>query len=217
MELNRAWLLKMFVLFLAGFVWALTPTISVRAEPADNEALINVALMGDVKTVQALLEKGADVNHQSKDGFTALSWASRVGGAAVVQILLENGAQVDLQDKDGWTALMMASREGHAAVVQALVEKGANVDLQMKDGVTALMTASQKGHKAIVRMLLAHGADLNIQNNNGNTALALTKTQAIAQLLKEAETSSVRAEPGDNEALINAAFEGDVKTCLVFS
>ena len=51
------------------------------------------------------LEKGASVDIQNKDGFTALILASRNWHREVVGKLLEKGASVDIQDKDGFTAL----------------------------------------------------------------------------------------------------------------
>ena len=47
----------------------------------------------DVEMIQALLDKGADVNLRSKDGATALSWASKKGNTATVALLKRAGAK----------------------------------------------------------------------------------------------------------------------------
>ena len=44
---------------------------------------------GYVDIVKILLEKGAEINKQDQDGWTALHWASDEGHQAVVDILLE--------------------------------------------------------------------------------------------------------------------------------
>jgi len=47
----------------------------------------------DVDMIQALLDKGADVNIKSKNGATALSWASKKGNTATVALLKKAGAK----------------------------------------------------------------------------------------------------------------------------
>ncbi|MRR17552.1 MAG: hypothetical protein EG826_13960, partial [Deltaproteobacteria bacterium] len=68
------------------------------------------------KTIQALLENGADVNVQDeswlKTGRTPLMYAVLRGDAAVVQALLAKGARKDLKNKDGDTALSLARKKG---------------------------------------------------------------------------------------------------------
>jgi ankyrin repeat protein len=43
--------------------------------------------------IQALLDKGADLNIKAKDGATALSWASKKGNTATVALLKKAGAK----------------------------------------------------------------------------------------------------------------------------
>jgi ankyrin repeat protein len=59
-----------------------------------------------------LLEHGADVMAQNKDGETPLHLASREDKGEVIHMLLEHGAHVMAQNKDGDTPLHLASREG---------------------------------------------------------------------------------------------------------
>lgn len=106
---------------------------------------------GHEKTVQMLLNRGADI-HAKGDGpggrggdhcyfysdQTALMYAARNGEAAVVRLLLFSGADVNTKgysDRDG---------DDHT------------------HGQTALMYAVRNGHGAVVRILLSHGADVNV-------------------------------------------------------
>jgi len=61
---------------------------------------------GHSEIVQILLVKGAKVDLQKKDGWSALISASQNGHSDVVKILLASEAQVDLRREDGWSALM---------------------------------------------------------------------------------------------------------------
>ena len=58
--------------------------------------------------VQALLAEGAEINHQAKNGVTALIIASYHGRWVVVRALLAKGAIVDLRENRGGTALKHA-------------------------------------------------------------------------------------------------------------
>jgi ankyrin repeat protein len=47
----------------------------------------------NVAIIQALLDKGANVNLKAKDGSTALSWALKKGNTATVALLKKAGAK----------------------------------------------------------------------------------------------------------------------------
>ena len=58
--------------------------------------------------MQALLARGAEIDHQDKNSATALFMASLMGHEEVVQALLAKGANVNLRVNDGATALKHA-------------------------------------------------------------------------------------------------------------
>eukprot|EP00803_Ostreobium_quekettii_P009767 evm.model.scf_320.3 EVM.evm.TU.scf_320.3 scf_320:40065-41314(+) len=53
-------------------------------------------MKGRVEVIEALLALGADVNHLTRAGATALSQAARYGREAVCRRLLDCGATVDV-------------------------------------------------------------------------------------------------------------------------
>ncbi|MCI5146631.1 MAG: ankyrin repeat domain-containing protein, partial [Candidatus Electrothrix sp. AR3] len=108
---------------------------------------------GNTAAVQALVEKGADLNAQNSYGDTPLMIAARYGYIDIIQVLLNKGADVDTKNKSDWTALMLAARYNHADIVQALLDKGADIDLKNKDGWTALSLAEKKGHNDVLQVL----------------------------------------------------------------
>jgi hypothetical protein len=139
------------------------------------------------KKIQELIDEGADVNAEDKDGFTALMIATHEGKLEVFYKLYRLGAKVDAKSKDGITALMVASTKGNEDIVEYLCnnERDPDVNAKSKDGYTALMFACEKGNLKIVRELLTSGADPRLKNKKGISAYFLAKKPAIIQLLSE--------------------------------
>jgi len=75
-----------------------------------------------VEVVQLLLERGTDVNAQTKHGGTSLSVASLYGHLDVVRVLLEHGADVHIRDRNNLTPFQVATCKGHTEVAKLLLE-----------------------------------------------------------------------------------------------
>lgn len=112
-------------------------------------ALIRAADRGHTEIVQLLLEAGAKVNVQDKDG--------PVSGPArwLARALL---AGEDTKTKRGDTALIVAAGRGHVDIVRILLDAGAKVNAKNRDGTTALMAAERWGNTEIIEMLKQAGA-----------------------------------------------------------
>lgn len=84
--------------------------------------LTEAAKAGNASAVRELLESGADVNQQDKNGWTALNWAAGGKHLETVKLLLEHGADVFKVGTDLRTPRMIALAVGHAEVVKLLRE-----------------------------------------------------------------------------------------------
>ena len=127
----------------------------VHAQEARRELddqLWEAARKGDAAAVQALLDKGADVNAKFRYGTTALFKAAERGHTEVVKLLLARGADVTVKDTFyGATAMTWALENKHVDVVRALLEKSAeSVD-------EVLITGVRGGDPALVRAALDRG------------------------------------------------------------
>ncbi len=78
------------------------------------------ASRGDLAVVQFLLDKGARVDAQDKDGKTALILAAAEGYRDMVELLLKRGANPTASDTGGRTALYWALANGHKDIAEIL-------------------------------------------------------------------------------------------------
>jgi len=138
----------------AKVLLAARPKIDARNGHGET-ALMLAAFNGHLPIVQALLVKGASVNHP---GWTPLSYAATRNHLDVARVLIKAGAKIDAEADNGTTALMMASREGHLPMVLLLLEHGANINHMTKAGYTSLELAIAHGHPDVAETLLRAGA-----------------------------------------------------------
>jgi ankyrin repeat protein len=95
-------------------------------------SLMGACLRGQTKVVKYLINKGADINLQNKNGETALMIASENmysrKGKEILKFLIKKGAKLDLQNKEGNTALMTAYKWRRWEAVKLLIDGGATID-----------------------------------------------------------------------------------------
>ena len=124
-----------------------------------------------LKSLQLLIEAGADKDQANVIGETPLFIAAHQGHLDVVRHLVEVGAHKDQTTNDGETPLWIAAQEGHLDVVRHLVEVGAHKDQAGNGGATPLFIAAHEGHLDVVRHLVEVGAHKDQAKNGGATPL----------------------------------------------
>ena len=82
--------------------------------------LMHASKFGAMKSMAALLDGGADVSAQCKEGGTALHWAAWFGRKKAVLLLLDHGASPEAIDKEGATPIVFARHRGHDEIVTML-------------------------------------------------------------------------------------------------
>jgi hypothetical protein len=94
---------------------------------ASDLGLIKAAAGGNLAEVNALLDRGANVNAEDDVRNSALNEAAYAGHAAVAERLLVAGAELEHKGGADLTPLMNAAVTGHIDVVRLLLAKGARV------------------------------------------------------------------------------------------
>ncbi|XP_023129790.2 kinase D-interacting substrate of 220 kDa B isoform X6 [Amphiprion ocellaris] len=134
--------------------------------------LMLAAEQGSLEIVQELIRRGANVNLDDVDCWSALISAAKEGHMDVVKELLENSAYIEHRDMGGWTALMWAAYKGRVEVTTLLLEHGANPNTTGQQySVYPIIWAAGRGHADIVKLLLHNGAKVNCSDKYGTTPL----------------------------------------------
>lgn len=116
-----------------------------------------------VDTIGALLDAGAEINAQDKNGATPLHRAVRTRSAAAVKYLLERGADAKLRNKPGSTPFHLAVQNtGHGGT-------GAE--------------AAKAAQSEIISTLLALGLNPKLKDGNGKTVFESARSGWIRELL----------------------------------
>ncbi len=124
-----------------------------------------------VQTIQCLLDAGADINAQDKNGATPLHRAVRTRCAAAVKCLLERGSDPLLKNKPGSTPFHLA--------VQNTGRGGTGAE------------AARAAQRQIIHEFLSFGLNPALKDGQGKSVFDWAKSSWIRNILSESS-----AEPG---------------------
>ncbi|KAM7511432.1 hypothetical protein LguiB_010307 [Lonicera macranthoides] len=168
-----------------------TPNLD-KISTAKWNPLHTLALAGQIRFMDGLLDNGLDIDIVDKDGMTVLHKAIIGKKEAVISHLLRKGASPNVRDKDGATPLHYAIQVGAMQTVKLLLIKyKADVNIADNEGWTPLHVAVQVRNRDLVKVLLLNGADKTRRTKDGITALDISlcygkdfKSYDLAKLLK---------------------------------
>src|SRR5678816_737712 len=180
-----------------GFLGVFLLPIGLAAANAD---VADAAMRKDRAAVQALLQKGGNVNAAQADGARAIHWAVYNGDLEMTKMLIAAGADVKAANRNGSTALWLASTNGDAAIIRALLDAGATANETLPLGRTPLMLASRTGAIEAMRVLIDRGANLNARDSErGTTPMMWAADQghadAVRLLIERGADFAARSAP----------------------
>jgi ankyrin repeat protein len=138
---------------------------------------LNVAAtFGPVEIVTLLLDAGAAIEQQGRDGLQPLHKAVFAGRPEIVALLIQKGAAVEARDGRGRSPLVFfaASAGSDIAIARMLLAAGADPKSEDKlNGETALHYAAQTGDVELAALLIAAGAEVDQRSANGDGAIQM--------------------------------------------
>ncbi len=122
--------------------------------------LMFAAENGHLRTVEILIDSGANVNAMPYSGIDALLSACIAGHIFVVDTLILNGANINTQNYNGQTPLIYAAAYDDEIMTDVLVFYNADLNKEDYDGNTPLIYSVFYGNINIIITLLENGADI---------------------------------------------------------
>ncbi|WP_337177719.1 ankyrin repeat domain-containing protein [Paludisphaera sp.] len=199
-----------------------------------HTALRTAVGWAQVEVVRLLLERGADPNQTSAEGYSATTQAivvARNGHGEMLLILLAAGGRVqtlpdavwsgdvdlarklldagaDVDHGKGWTyhgtMLTVACSLGDLPMVDLFLGRGADAEEESDIHERPLTVAAERGHLEVVRRLLDHGVDVDVIDQYGLSALA------HASLGGDRPMYELLLARGARIGLLDALNEGDL-------
>ena len=194
---------------------------NVDAQCQDSSAgstlLMRAASAGHERLLEALLLRGAAVDQQDNEGWTALTHAVLGWTTRLDPLSLTSNLRYTVDQNTG--TLQQLNSETGIGVIEALLRQGAAVDRQVS-GVTALMVAANRpcseSSLAVMKALLRAGAATRARNKNGKDALYMAKAQGHSACVEAIEErANLHAQLGSARApveIAKAAEDGDAAT-----
>lgn len=127
--------------------------VNQRELPSRRTALFMAAAGCHVRSLERLLDIGADPNVGDFEGDTPLEAAVVAGDQMCTRLLINAGARIDQPNGVGMTPLMKTADLGRTEIIAELLGSGANPDLKASNGKTAIMFARESRHKKATAIL----------------------------------------------------------------
>jgi ankyrin repeat protein len=202
----------------------------VRHHSGNEDSLIlNLAITGgDRRTVELLLDHGAEVN--PAEGSLPIVEAAFGGDIELVKLLLARGATVNCRVVSvEIQPLSAALLWNHYDVARLLIERGADPNARLPFTVRppnmVLSAYNDARDPTIARMLVERGADINAVDDNGETALSYAlkrgsdsplvaylreagaKYSAVPRRAKIIPSRDVPDDPAGREAMVRTGVQ----------
>lgn len=163
-----------------------------------------------IDPVKWLINRGADINKQDKQGKTPLMQAAKYAtfqyadGDSALNYFLKNGANPAIKNKEGLNTLHFLAKSAPVPIgaggyyldvtkeinanyeiaVKNVVAAGAKINETTNDGLTALHIASEKCNPDTIKLFLSLGADASTKTNKGDTPFSLALSMAASNHIK---------------------------------
>ena len=178
------------------------------------------AKSGGLELFRYFIQKGFDVNENTKDSKNSFHIAAQNGHFTLCKSLLENyKLDINKTDAEGSTLIHSAAECGNIELIQCLVDKGCDIYRKKKNGMNSLHIAALNNHFRLCKVLLEKANfDIHLLDYNGASVIyfaAHTGDLDLFQYLAE-KGSDIYSKTKDGiNCLHIAALKGRFRLCKV--
>ena len=171
--------------------------------------------VGSLPVVKCLMEKGVDINWQSRFGEDPVIRGIHKGNASVVAYLIKKGSEEGL--KIDIRYLNEAIDAGNLQVVQCVVDCGVNLNRSSWFSEAPIIRGIRKGNVAIVEYLISKGA--KVDKNCLDVAIETGESSMVKCIVRQGVNANCGGSFDDPPSIIKAIRlkNLDIVKCLVTS
>ncbi|WP_353270579.1 ankyrin repeat domain-containing protein [Wolbachia endosymbiont (group A) of Hedychridium roseum] len=147
--------------------------VRVSRQAQLDHALLNVTKVGNISEVTGLVNQGANVNTEDRDGNTPARNAVLKGHFGIFKYLVENGVSLEGKDHRCGPSICDASYSGNLDILKYLISKCVDINDTDKNGWTPLHFAAWRGFLEVANFLIEKGADINAENIFGRKPIQI--------------------------------------------
>ncbi|XP_053326316.1 CARD- and ANK-domain containing inflammasome adapter protein-like [Spea bombifrons] len=173
-------------------------------------ALFKAVKMNLSGIINALVDKGAEVNARNDIEYTPLLLAAELGKPEAAQALVEKGAHLDVRTPNQNTALHLAVQGGNVSIAKLLIRKGMNINITGPGDQTPIHVAAFHNKQDIVDVLIDAGANVNAVTKDLVTPLHIASQRGnldVAQRLLH-HRANVNAKDKGSRTPLRLAVDG---------
>ncbi len=170
-----------------------------------------------IEIVRLLLQYGADINGEDRDGRTVLNYARNSGMRESVRFIKDAGVEIPFTEE----SFRYLVKENDSRNLQLFLEQGIDPDLEgfdyYEENMTGLIWAARKGYQEVCRVLLEAGADVHHETEDQGTALGEAYYEEHYNLCRMLFQYGADTETmiRDTTILMSAIDDGDIEMIRV--
>ncbi len=178
-------------------------------------------ISNNLKLVDLLISRGADIKARDNKNRTPLYWAARETCPDIVDLLVKKGVDVNATDSEGFTPLHCVARwsgcDRSKRITEILLKAKANPEIRDKYGRTPLHWAAYKDTDKVLELLLSAGVNVDATDNDGKTPgyfAIMNGHDYLAEALYK--MSKKKTDPPKPRKLYEAALQGNKQAVIDF-